>query len=97
MLTLRITLPRGSCGRRGSLSWLRALTCCRRWQAALSFWIYTIVCFAFLGLKEVAVAMSDPFGDDDVDFDVERMLKGEEFTGRVRAAQGGVGMIQGGR
>ena len=97
MLTLRITLPRGSCGRRGLLSWLRALTCCRRWQAALSFWIYTIVCFAFLGLKEVAVAMSDPFGDDDVDFDVERMLEGEEFTGRVRAAQGGVGMIQGGR
>lgn len=38
--------------------------------------IYVMVCTIFLGLKEVAVAMSDPFGDDDVDFDLEKMLKG---------------------
>ena len=31
---------------------------------------------AFLGLKEVAVAMSDPFGDDDIDFDTTGMLSG---------------------
>ena len=54
------------------------------WQAALSMWIYTVVCFAFLGLKEVAVAMSDPFGDDDVDFDVERLLYGEQKPARAR-------------
>jgi len=38
--------------------------------------IYAIICVAFLGLKEVAVAMSDPFGDDAIDFDLEAMLSG---------------------
>jgi len=38
--------------------------------------IYTIICLIFLGLKEVAVAMSDPFGDDAIDFDLEAMLSG---------------------
>ena len=30
---------------------------------------------AFLGLRQVAVAMSDPFGDDEVDFNLEAMQK----------------------
>ena len=38
--------------------------------------IYVVICVMFLGLKDVAVQMSDPFGDDDVDFDLEPMLSG---------------------
>jgi len=38
--------------------------------------VYVICCFAFLGLREVAVAMSNPFGDDAIDFDLEAMLAG---------------------
>jgi len=36
--------------------------------------VYVVILLAFLGLKEVAVAMSDPFGDDAIDFDLEAML-----------------------
>ena len=36
--------------------------------------LFPLVCVAFLGLKEVGVAMSDPFGDDDTDFDTEALL-----------------------
>ncbi len=41
----------------------------------LTLFIYVIILSAFLGLKEVAVAMSDPFGDDEIDFDTNGMLK----------------------
>ena len=41
----------------------------------LTLFIYVVIQTAFLGLKEVAVAMSDPFGDDDVDFDANAMLQ----------------------
>eukprot|EP00325_Prymnesiales_sp_UTEX-LB-985_P018871 CAMPEP_0174762518 /NCGR_PEP_ID=MMETSP1094-20130205/109819_1 /TAXON_ID=156173 /ORGANISM="Chrysochromulina brevifilum, Strain UTEX LB 985" /LENGTH=266 /DNA_ID=CAMNT_0015968471 /DNA_START=419 /DNA_END=1219 /DNA_ORIENTATION=- len=37
--------------------------------------IYVIVTLVFLGLREVAVAMSDPFGNDPTDFEVDTMLK----------------------
>lgn len=40
---------------------------------ALTFFF---ICLVFLGLREVAVAMSDPFGDDVTDFDLEKMLSG---------------------
>ena len=36
---------------------------------------YIIVCFTMIGLQEIAVAMSDPFGDDDTDFDTTRLLE----------------------
>ena len=41
--------------------------------------LFTIVCFCIfsviqLGLQEIAAAMSDPFGDDDIDFDIEGLL-----------------------
>ena len=36
--------------------------------------VYFIICLVFLGLREVAIAMSDPFGIDDTDFDLESML-----------------------
>lgn len=45
-------------------------------HAALTSVIYTVVCMVFMGLKEVAIAMSNPFGDDDIDFDLEKMLAG---------------------
>jgi len=40
----------------------------------MTFFIYVVILIAFLGLKEVAVAMADPFGDDEIDFDTEAML-----------------------
>jgi len=33
--------------------------------------VFFIVCLVLLGLKETAVALSDPFGGDDVDFNVD--------------------------
>ena len=33
--------------------------------------VFFIVCFVCLGLKETAVALADPFGGDDVDFETE--------------------------
>lgn len=41
---------------------------------ALTFVIYLVILSSFMGLKEVAVAMSDPFGEDDIDFDTNGML-----------------------
>mmetsp|Transcript_34094 Transcript_34094/g.100196 ORF Transcript_34094/g.100196 Transcript_34094/m.100196 type:complete len:158 (+) Transcript_34094:62-535(+) len=40
---------------------------------------FTLLCFCIfavieLGLQEIAAAMSDPFGDDDIDFDTEGLL-----------------------
>jgi len=45
------------------------------WTAALSLFAFSVVCAIMIGLQEIAVAMSDPFGDDDVDFDVDSFLK----------------------
>ena len=41
-----------------------------------SLFTYIIICIVFLGLREVAVAMSDPFGDDEV--------KEQQRSGRCR-------------
>ena len=38
--------------------------------------LFTIITVIMIGLQAVAVAMSDPFGDDDIDFDLESFLKG---------------------
>ena len=38
--------------------------------------VHMIICLIVLGLKNLAVAMSDPFGDDVIDFKVERFLAG---------------------
>ena len=40
----------------------------------LTLGIYFIIVLVFLGLREVAICMSDPFGDDPIDFDLEPML-----------------------
>ena len=45
-------------------------------ELSMTCTIYIVICVMFLGLKDVAVQMSDPFGDDDVDFDLEPMLSG---------------------
>ena len=50
-----------------------------KFHAVLTAITYAVIITAFLGLKEVAVAMSDPFGDDDVDFDTEKLLAGERI------------------
>ena len=36
--------------------------------------LYFVVSGTMIGLEEVAVAMSDPFGDDDTDFDTDHMV-----------------------
>ena len=36
---------------------------------------FFILCICMLGLQEIAVAMSDPFGDDDTDFDTTKLLE----------------------
>ena len=51
-------------------------------------WVASIVAFSMfalimLGLLEVAVAMSDPFGDDDVDFDTKAMSKSALVYGLI--------------
>jgi len=35
---------------------------------------FLVMLFTMLGLQEIAVAMSDPFGDDDADFDTSRLI-----------------------
>ena len=40
-------------------------------ETVMTFPCFFIICLVALGLKETAVALSDPFGDDDVDFDTE--------------------------
>jgi predicted membrane chloride channel (bestrophin family) len=42
----------------------------------LTFFIHCIICTIFIGMKNLAVAMSDPFGDDAIDFNLEGFLKG---------------------
>ena len=44
------------------------------WPVTLT--VHSIVCLIFMGLKNLAVAMADPFGDDEVDFNVDAMLAG---------------------
>jgi len=39
-----------------------------------TFICYIVVVGTMLGLQEIAVAMSDPFGDDDADFDTTHMM-----------------------
>jgi len=47
-----------------------------RFHPLLTAVIYAILLTLFIGLKEVAVQMSNPFGDDAVDFDVARFCRG---------------------
>jgi len=42
----------------------------------LSMVVYVMICTITIGLQAVAVAMSDPFGSDDLDFDLETFIKG---------------------
>jgi hypothetical protein len=37
--------------------------------------IYTLATLALMGLRELAVAMADPFGDDTIDFKLEKFLE----------------------
>merc|ERR1719326_475612 len=37
----------------------------------MSIPVYFIICFVCLGLKETAIALSDPFGMDPVDFETD--------------------------
>ena len=41
----------------------------------LSSLTYTTACVILFGLVEVAIAMSDPFGDDEVDFDLDALMQ----------------------
>jgi len=43
--------------------------------AVLSLAIYFVSCVVMLGVQEIAIGMSDPFGLDDVDFDIDGFLK----------------------
>ena len=45
-------------------------------QVLMSMVVFIIIDTIMIGLQAVAVAMSDPFGDDDIDFDLESFLRG---------------------
>ena len=42
------------------------------WPVTLA--VHAAVCLIFMGMKELAIAMADPFGDDTIDFELERYL-----------------------
>lgn len=46
-----------------------------REQYGLSLLMYAIICAVLIGMQAIAVAMSDPFGDDDTDFDIEVFIQ----------------------
>ena len=41
---------------------------------SLTIIAFAVVCLTTIGLKELAVAMADPFGDDVIDFQLEKFL-----------------------
>jgi len=49
----------------------------------MAFSIFTVVIAIMVGLQEVAVAMSDPFGDDAVDLDTKGYLESAEKNARA--------------
>ena len=46
------------------------LTGLAQWPITLA--VHAIVCLVVMGMKNLAVAMADPFGDDVIDFDIEK-------------------------
>ena len=44
-------------------------------QIFFSVLVFGIISCIMFGLEEVAVNMSDPFGDDDTDFDTDAMVR----------------------
>lgn len=45
-------------------------------QVFISMLVFLVICFIMIGLQAVAVAMSDPFGSDDIDFDLDKFFEG---------------------
>ena len=43
-------------------------------QVVLSMVVFVLVCLVMVGLAEIAIAMSDPFGEDEADFDLDAFL-----------------------
>ena len=50
---------------------------------ALSLTLYSSCLFIMLGLEQIAIGMSDPFGDDDVDFPIKKFI--EEARQQLRS------------
>ena len=46
---------------------------------ALTIIVFAIVCVVFIGLRDLAVSMANPFGDDEIDFKFEKFL-GSSYT-----------------
>lgn len=44
-------------------------------NVVLSLVCYVITCTIMIGLQQIAIGMSDPFGNDDVDFDIDGFLR----------------------
>lgn len=44
-------------------------------EIVLTLITYSIMLFIMIGTQEIAVAMSDPFGDDDLDFDTTTLVE----------------------
>ena len=44
-------------------------------NVVLSLTCYMVTCMIMIGLQQIAIGMSDPFGNDDVDFDIDVFLK----------------------
>lgn len=36
---------------------------------------YTVICFIMMGVEQIAIEMSNPFGDDALDFDIDGMIR----------------------
>jgi len=44
-------------------------------QLIIGYVGFIFIITALLGLQEIAISMSDPFGKDDADFDIEQMCR----------------------
>jgi len=44
------------------------------WNLIISMVVFTVISGINIGLQAIAIRMSDPFGDDDTDFNIEAML-----------------------
>ena len=44
-------------------------------DSILTIPVYAVILLAFFGLKETCVALADPFGGDDVDFDTAGFME----------------------
>jgi hypothetical protein len=52
-----------------------SVTCVFEDEWYFSMAAYAFICFVLIGLQEIAVAMADPFGSDDMDFETNKIIE----------------------